>query len=128
VNAAERFLAASHAHDVDAAAAELSPDVVMLNPGSDVPVVGREAVAAALRAVDAACDRFQHTHLLADLSSERASLFGLVFEATIGEAKLRGVDLIEIDEQDQIARFEVAARPIAALVALGNRMREAAAT
>jgi hypothetical protein len=100
----------------------------MLNPATDDPVVGREAVAAALGAVDAACDQFQHTHLLADVSSDRASLFGLVFEATIGEAKLRGIDLIEIDEQGQIARFEVAARPIAALMALGNRMRKAQAT
>lgn len=124
VNAAERFLVASRARDVDAAAAELSPDVVMLNPANDDPVVGQAAVADALRAVDAACDQFQHTHLLADRSSNRASLYGLVFEATVGEAKLRGIDLIEVNECDRIARFEVAARPIAALMALGNRMRE----
>ncbi len=124
MNAAERFLAASRAGDVDAAAAELSPDVVMLNPATDDPVVGRDAVADALRAVEAACDQFQHTHLLADASSDCAALFGLVFEARIGEAKLRGIDLLEINEQDRIARFEVAARPIAALMALGNRMRE----
>jgi hypothetical protein len=128
VNAAERFLAASRAHDVDAAAAELSPDVVMLNPATDDPVVGHEAVADALRAVEGACDEFQHTHLLAELSSDRTSLYGLVFEARVGDTKLRGIDLIEINEQDRIARFEVAARPIAALMALGNRMRESQAT
>ncbi len=38
VNAAERFLAASRARDVDAAAAELSPDVVMLSPATDDPI------------------------------------------------------------------------------------------
>ena len=124
VNAAERFLAASRARDVDAAAAELSPEVVMLNPANDDPVVGQAAVADALRAVEAACDRFQHTHLLADTSSDRATLYGLVFEMTVGDARLRGVDLIEVDEQDRIARFEVAVRPITALMALGNRMRE----
>jgi len=127
VNAAERFLGASRARDVDAAAAELSPDVVMLNPATDDPVVGKAAVADALRAVEAACDQFQHTHLLTDTSDDRASLYGLVFEARVGDAKLRGIDLIEINKQDRIARFEVAARPIAALMALGNRMRESQA-
>lgn len=96
----------------------------MLNPANDDPVVGRAAVADALRAVAAACDEFQHTHLLADRSSGRVSLYGLVFEATVGDAKLRGIDLVEVDEQDRIARFEVAARPIGALMALGSRIRE----
>ena len=94
----------------------------MLNPATDDPVVGKQAVAAALRAVEEACDEFQHTHLLADTSNADAPLYGLVFEAKIGTATLRGVDLIEIDEHDRITRFEVAARPMAALMALGGRM------
>jgi len=122
VNAVERFLEASRARNVDAASAELAPDVVMLNPATDEPVVGNEAVAAALRAVEETCDEFQHTHLLADTSRAEAPLYGLVFEAKVGTATLRGVDLIEIDEHDRIARFEVAARPMAALMALGSRM------
>jgi hypothetical protein len=68
VNAVERFFAASRAHDVDAAVSELAPDVVMLNPATDDPLVGREAVADALRSVEAACDEFRHTHLLHDPS------------------------------------------------------------
>lgn len=122
VNAVERFLAASHDHDVDAAAAELAPDVVMLNPATDDPVVGKDAVAAALRAVDAACDEFRHTHLLEEKSTGAAALFGLVFEASVGDSTLRGIDLIELDEHDRISSFTVAARPIAGLIALGTRM------
>ncbi len=123
VNAAERFIAASRAHDVAAAAAELAPDVVMLNPASDEPIVGRESVAAALRAVDGACDEFRHTHLLVDAGSGTNSLVGLVFEARVGDATLRGVDLVEIDVSlDRISTFTVVARPIAALMALGTRM------
>lgn len=122
MNAAERFFAASRAHDVEAAEAELAPDVVMLNPGSEEPVSGRDAVAAALRAVDAACDEFSHTHLLVDTSTERP-LYALVFEARVGAHHLHGVDLIEIDEStDRIATFTVIARPLAALMALGARM------
>ncbi len=122
MNAVERFLEASRARNVNAASAELAPDVVMLNPATDDPVVGKEAVAASLRAVEEACDEFQHTHLFADTSHADAPLYGLVFEAKVGTATLRGVDLIEIDEHDRIARFEVAARPMTALMALGSRM------
>lgn len=94
----------------------------MLNPATDDPVVGRDAVAAALRAVEAACDEFRHTHLLADTSSGQTPLFGLVFEATVGDATLSGVDLVKIDEHDRISTFAVAARPMATLMALGARM------
>lgn len=123
VNAAERFVAASHARDVEAAAATLAPDVVMLNPASEEPVVGSESVVAALRAVDSACDEFRHTHVLVDSASGAKSLFALVFEARVGDTALRGVDLVEVDEVlDQITSFTVLARPIAGLMALGARM------
>ena len=122
MNAVERFLAASRARDADAAAAELAPDVVMLNPATDDPIIGKDAVAAALRAVEAACDAFRHTHLLAEQNGGPTPLYGLVFEATVGDATLRGVDLIELDEEDRISSFTVAVRPAAALMALGARM------
>jgi SnoaL-like domain len=115
MNAVERFFAASQAGDVEAAV----DDVVMLNPATDDPIVGRDAVAATLRAVAAACDAFRHTHLLVDKSTGQTRLFGLVFEANVGDATLRGVDLIELDNTDRINTFQVAVRPIAALMALG---------
>lgn len=122
MNAVERFFAASQAGDVDAAVEQLAPDVVMLNPATDDPIVGMDAVAAALGAVTAACDAFRHTHLLVDKSTAQTRLFGLVFEAKVGDATLRGVDLIELDDTDRIRTFQVAVRPIAALMALGARM------
>lgn len=123
MNTAERFFAASRAHDVEAATAELAPDVVMLNPASDERVNGRDAVTAALRAVDAACDEFSHTHLLVDTATDKGPLYGLVFEARVGDHHLHGVDLIEVDEStDRIATFTVMARPLTALMALGARM------
>ncbi len=122
VNAAERFLAASRARDVQGTVAELATDVVMLNPATDDPLVGHEAVAGALRAVEEACDEFRHTHLLADPSVSDPTLFGLVFEAKVGEETLHGVDLIELDEDDRIHTFTVMARPMSALMVLGARM------
>lgn len=123
MNAAERFFVASRAHDVEAAAAELATDVVLLNPASDEAVYGTDAVTATLRGVDAACDEFRHTRLLVDTAHDAKPLYALVFEARVGDHHLHGVDLIEIDEStDRIATFSVMARPLAALMALGARM------
>jgi hypothetical protein len=122
VNAVERFLAASRVRDVEAAASELAANVVMHNPATDDPAVGKDAVAAGLRAVEAACDEFRHTHLLTETSSDGKPLFGLVFEAKIGDSNLYGVDIIELDDDDRISSFTVLARPITGLMALGARM------
>lgn len=124
MSAVERFVAASRAHDVDAAVAELAPDVVMLNPATNDPIVGRESVAAALRAVEAGCDEFRHTRVLEGTSNGEKPLFGLVFEAQVGQETLQGVDLVELDEDDRICTFTVMARPVTALMALGARMAE----
>ena len=94
----------------------------MLNPATDDPVIGKDAVAAALRAVETACDAFRHTHLLVERDGGPTPLYGLVFEAKVGDATLRGVDLIELDEDDRISSFTVAVRPVGALMALGARM------
>ncbi len=52
---AERFFTASRAGDLAAPSGELAPGVRMLNPASDDAILGRDQVAAALRAVEAAC-------------------------------------------------------------------------
>jgi hypothetical protein len=96
----------------------------MHNPATDDPVVGRDSVAAGLRAVEAACDEFRHTHLLTETPSEGRPLFGLVFEAKIEDSTRYGVDIIELDDDDRISSFTVLARPIASLMALGARMSE----
>jgi hypothetical protein len=127
MNAAERFFAASQAGDLAGAVAQLADGVVMRNPAVDDPIVGREAVAAALAAVEAATDEFRHTHLLADVAGGPRPLHGLVFEAHVDEHVLHGVDLVELDDDDRIATFTVVSRPLAALMALGGRMGAAGA-
>jgi len=42
-------------------------------------------------------------------------LSGLVFAARVGDATLRGVEPIELDDRDRISSCTVAARPRAAL-------------
>ncbi|HRH43294.1 MAG TPA: hypothetical protein PKY82_16800 [Pyrinomonadaceae bacterium] len=48
--------------------------------------------------------------------------WALEFEAKIGDLTLRGVDLIQINEDGQIIDFEVMVRPANALQALGLEM------
>jgi hypothetical protein len=125
MNAAERFFEASQARDLEAASATLAADVVMLNPVTDDAVTGREAVTGALQAVEQACDEFHHTQLLQSADDHDPRLprrYGLVFEAQVGDSKLHGVDLLELDDEDRIKTFTVLARPMAALMALGGRM------
>jgi hypothetical protein len=124
VHAAQRYVDAARAHDLVAAVAEMAPEVVMRNPASDEPVIGPDAVLASLRAVQQACDTFEHRQLLEPAPDSTDRVYGLVFEATIGESKLQGVDLIELDEDDRIVAFTVIARPVASLMALGARMAE----
>jgi hypothetical protein len=46
----------------------------------------------------------------------------LEFEARIGELSMRGIDLIETNEQGKIVDFEVMIRPANALQVLGAEM------
>lgn len=100
----------------------MAPDVVMRNPATDEPVIGRDAVLGALREVQQACDEFVHTQLLEPAVDSTEKMYGVVFQARIGDAKLQGVDLIELDDEDQIIAFTVVARPVASLMALGSRI------
>jgi ketosteroid isomerase-like protein len=45
-------MVASGSRDVEGAASALAPDVVMLDPATDDPIVGHDAVLAALKAVE----------------------------------------------------------------------------
>ena len=125
MSAAERFFRASTEGNLEAATAEFAPDVVMLNPATDDEIRGKDAVAASLGAVEAACDEFRHTHLLVDAAGDPKPEFGLVYEAVVGDARLEGVDVLELHDRDR-DRIRVSARPMSGLMALGARMSGAA--
>jgi hypothetical protein len=122
VSAADRFRAAALRQDHDAAAGELAADVALYNPASVEPVVGRAAVAAALRELGGAWDSFEHLEVftpLADDGTRRARVQAIHFRARIGDHVLTGFDLLELDDHDRIATFTVFARPVTSLQALG---------
>ena len=63
---------------------------------------------------------FQNFRYVREIAQENQ--FCLEFEATIGELTLRGVDLIQLNEEGKIIDFEVMVRPANALQILGMEM------
>lgn len=48
--------------------------------------------------------------------------WALEFSANVGDKSVKGVDLIEFDDNGQIINFEVLIRPLSGLIALGEDM------
>ncbi len=48
--------------------------------------------------------------------------WALEFSAVVNGKSVKGIDLIEFDEKDQIVNFEVLIRPLSGLIALGEDM------
>jgi hypothetical protein len=48
--------------------------------------------------------------------------WALEFSAKVGDKTIKGVDLIEFDDNGQIVNFEVLIRPLSGLIALGEEM------
>jgi hypothetical protein len=80
----------------------------------------KEGKAAAVKILETAATVFEDFRYVREIIDEKN--FALEFEARIGDLSLRGVDLIQIDENGQIVDFEVMIRPANALQALGVKM------
>lgn len=123
-SAADRFRDASRSRDVARASEELAEQVVLYNPMSDLPVLGRAAVAAALAALNDVFDTFEHVGALngrtVSAGSDGVELQGIRFRANFAGQTIDGVDLLEVDSDDRIRSITVLARPLSALQSLGQ--------
>ena len=111
------FAVAIEAGDETAAAAELADDVVFCSPAVYKPYHGREQVEAILRLVATVFEDFRYTNEWRD---GRTTI--LFFEARVGDRELQGVDILEENEEGQIAEFTVMIRPLSGLQAVANAM------
>ncbi|HPS59516.1 MAG TPA: nuclear transport factor 2 family protein [Spirochaetota bacterium] len=50
--------------------------------------------------------------------------WALEFSANVGDKSVKGIDLIEFDDNGQIVNFEVLIRPLSGLIALGEDMNK----
>jgi hypothetical protein len=115
------FRAAIEARDLDAAVALLREDVVFRSPVVFTPYEGREALRQILAAV---IDVFEDFRYVREIGADGARDHALMFEASVGDKKLQGCDFIHFDCDGAIEEFTVMVRPMQAMVALAEAMRE----
>lgn len=118
---AHPFRAAIEARDLDAAVALLRDDVVFRSPVVFTPYQGREALRQILAAV---MDVFQDFRYVREIGADGARDHALVFEARVGDKKLQGCDFISFDSDGAIEEFTVMVRPMQAMLALAEAMKE----
>lgn len=114
-NIAERWIEAAVSRDAVRARALLAEEVEVSPPFLEQPVQGAEAAMRVFGAFIRATREFQYGRIW--LGSATAVL---EFSAKIGEHSLTGLDVIEVDEDGRICRFEICARPLSAISALSE--------
>ena len=95
----------------------LAEDVVFYSPFLWKPYHGRQAAWLILTTVADVFQDFQYHRLLVDGNN-----WALEFSANVGDLSLKGIDLIQLDENGRIDSFEVFIRPANGLQALGAEM------
>ena len=118
--AAERLRTALEAGDLDAAVAELAPDVVFRSPIVHKPYQGPDAVRALLEGVLAVFEDFRYDRVI---GAPDAADHALVFVARIGDRELEGCDFLHENADGLIDEFVVMVRPLTGALALADGMR-----
>lgn len=97
----------------------LSEDVVFRSPVAYNPYPGKQVVTFILTNVIQIFENFTYHR---EFYTEDGLSVVLEFSANVGEKKLKGIDMIQFNEQGQIIDFEVMIRPKSGLEALAAQM------
>ncbi len=95
------------------------PKAVFRSPMAHSPYPGAQVVQLILGTVSKVFEDFRYHRQLA--SADGLSVV-LEFSASVNGKELKGIDLIQFNEQGQIVDFEVMVRPMSGLQALGEEM------
>jgi hypothetical protein len=113
------FRRAAEAKDLELLSETLREDVVLHSPILFRGFEGREAVVTLLTHVIATFEDFRYVGEVAD---ERTVV--LRFKANVGDRQLEGVDFLELDEDGRVAELTVFMRPLSAVTAFNERMKQ----
>ncbi len=113
------FRLAAEEKDLEAMTATLREDVVLHSPILFRGFEGREIVAAVLTHVAATLEDFRYTD---ELAEDGAVV--LRFKARVGDRELEGIDFLELDDEGRVAVLTVFMRPMSALTAFNEQMKE----
>lgn len=97
----------------------LAEDVVFRSPVAYQPYPGKQVVSFILTNVIQIFEDFTYHR---EFYSEDGLNVVLEFSANVGEKKLKGIDMIQFNQQGQIIDFEVMLRPKSGLEALAAQM------
>ena len=97
----------------------LANDVVFRSPVAYQPYVGKQVVFFILTNVIQVFENFTYHR---EFISEDGNNVVLEFSANVGDKKLKGVDMIQFNEEGQMIDFEVMIRPKSGLEALAVQM------
>ena len=97
----------------------LADDVVFRSPVAYQPYVGKVIVFFILSNVIQIFENFKYHR---EFYSEDGLNVVLEFSANVGDKKLKGIDMIQFNDQGQITDFEVMLRPKSGLEALAAKM------
>lgn len=113
------FRLAAEAKDLDLLSAALSDDVELHSPILFRGFEGRETVSAVLTHVAATLEDLTYVDEL-----HEGDTVALRFKARVGDRELEGIDFLELDEEGRVAVLTVFMRPMSALTAFNERMKE----
>ena len=114
----DAFKAAAEAKDFAAGADLFADDVIFNSPVVYKPYDGREALAMLLTAVVRVFENFRYLHQV-----ETGDVAVLMFEASVGDRDLQGVDILRFDDEGKIAELTVMVRPMSGMNALAKAMK-----
>jgi hypothetical protein len=96
----------------------LAEDVVFRSPFLWKPYHGRYPAFVILKTVSEVFRNFTYHRELV-----MGNTWALEFSASVGELSVKGIDLIELNDEGLIKEFEVFIRPANGLLALGEEMK-----
>lgn len=113
------FRLAAEAKDLDLLAETLREDVELHSPILFRGFEGREMVTQVLTHVAATLEDLIYVDELTDGSS-----VALRFKARVGDRELEGIDFLELDDEGRVAVLTVFMRPMSALNAFNEQMKQ----
>ena len=113
------FRRAAEAKDLDLLAETLRENVELHSPILFRGFEGREIVSQVLTHVAATLEDLTYVNELTE-----GDTVALRFKARVGDRELEGIDFLELDEDGRVAVLTVFMRPMSALTAFNERMKE----
>jgi hypothetical protein len=106
----------------------MSPEIELHSPTMLRPVTGRERVRVVFHILTDLFEDFEYVRwfdgTLVTADSEITSTHALMFRCRLGEEQIEGIDVLDIDRSDHIARFTVLIRPMSGLQTLADSIAE----